>query len=100
VMALRRLLSAVTLALMTTVGMSAPAEARIKRSQSAKVEFKQQHPCPGTGARKGPCKGYVIAPVHGPRHAPARERDCHRMAGAAHRGGNPRAREHAMKSTS
>ena len=37
-----------------------PAEARIKRSQSAKVEFKKEHPCPATGARKGPCKGYVI----------------------------------------
>lgn len=35
-------------------------EARIKRSQSAKVEFKQDNPCPATGARKGPCKGYVI----------------------------------------
>ncbi len=36
------------------------AEARLKRSQSAKVEFKQQHPCPATGSPKGPCKGYVI----------------------------------------
>ena len=35
-------------------------EARIKRSQSAKVEFKLEHPCPASGARKGPCKGYVI----------------------------------------
>lgn len=35
-------------------------EARTKRSQSAKVEFKQQHPCPATGLPKGPCKGYVI----------------------------------------
>jgi hypothetical protein len=37
-----------------------PADASTKRSQSAKVEFKQQHPCPATGAQKGPCKGYVI----------------------------------------
>ena len=36
------------------------AEARTKRSESAKVEFKQQHPCPATGAPKEPCKGYVI----------------------------------------
>ena len=36
------------------------ADARIKRSQSAKVEFKASHPCPANGARKGPCKGYVI----------------------------------------
>ena len=37
-----------------------PAEARIKRSQHAIAEFKRQHPCPATGATKGPCKGYVI----------------------------------------
>ena len=36
------------------------ADARIKRSQTAKVQFKQQHPCPATGARKGPCKGNFI----------------------------------------
>ena len=36
------------------------ADARIKRSQSAKVEFKLANPCPANGARKGPCKGYVI----------------------------------------
>ena len=36
------------------------SDARIKRSQSAKVEFKNDNPCPATGARKGPCKGYVI----------------------------------------
>ena len=36
------------------------ANARIKRSQSAKVEFKYEHPCPDTGARKGPCKGWMI----------------------------------------
>ena len=36
------------------------ADARVKRSQSAKVEFKAEHPCPGSGERKGPCKGYVI----------------------------------------
>lgn len=36
------------------------AEARIKRSQSAKVEFKREQPCPATGTSKGPCKGWVI----------------------------------------
>jgi hypothetical protein len=36
------------------------AEARTKLSQSAKVAFKYQHPCPATGSPKGPCKGYVI----------------------------------------
>jgi len=40
--------------------LSPTAEARIKRSQSAKVEFKAGHPCPANGATKGPCKGYVI----------------------------------------
>ena len=38
----------------------AHAEARTKRSQSAKVEFKHQHPCTATGSPKGRCKGYVI----------------------------------------
>ncbi len=37
-----------------------PIDARTKRSQSAKVEFKQNNPCPANGARKGPCAGYVI----------------------------------------
>lgn len=37
------------------------ADARTKGSQTAKMEFKQEHPCaPATGAHKGPCKGYVI----------------------------------------
>jgi len=36
------------------------ATADTKRSQSAKIEFKKQQPCPATGATKGPCKGYVI----------------------------------------
>jgi len=40
------------------------ADAHIKRSQSAKVEFKYEHPCPASGARKGPCKGYVIDHVN------------------------------------
>ena len=45
-------------------GLYIPADASTKRSQSAKVEFKQQQPCPATGASKGPCKGYVIDHVH------------------------------------
>ena len=36
------------------------SDARIKRSQSAKVEFKRAYPCPSSDASKGPCKGYVI----------------------------------------
>ena len=46
--------------LIAACALSTAADARIKRSQSAKVEFKYEHPCPATGARKGPCKGYVI----------------------------------------
>jgi hypothetical protein len=30
------------------------------RSSSAKAAFKRDHPCPVTGARSGPCGGYVI----------------------------------------
>ena len=37
-----------------------PADAGIKRIQSAKVVFKHQQPCPATGSPRGPCKGYVI----------------------------------------
>jgi hypothetical protein len=37
-----------------------PLDARTKRNQTAKIEFKREHPCPATRARKGPCKGYVI----------------------------------------
>jgi hypothetical protein len=48
----------IVLSLMLAV--AAPADARTKRSQSAKVEFKHEHPCPANGATKGPCKGYVI----------------------------------------
>lgn len=50
----------IRLALIVAVALAAPADARTKRSQSAKIEFKYQNPCPATGARKGPCKGYVI----------------------------------------
>ena len=53
-----RLFAVLMFAISTALSM--PADARIKRSQSAKVEFKYQHPCPATGARKGPCKGYII----------------------------------------
>jgi hypothetical protein len=50
-----------TLALaIAALSLGAPADARIKRSQSAKLAFKAQHPCPATGMSKGPCKGWVI----------------------------------------
>jgi hypothetical protein len=54
----------VSLAVLLALVCAAPAEARTKRSQSAKVEFKREHPCPATGATKGPCKGYVIDHVN------------------------------------
>lgn len=44
----------------TLVFSALPVDARAKRSQSAKTEFKREHPCPATGSSKGPCKGYVI----------------------------------------
>ena len=53
---LTRVLAVAMMVLLTTTH----AEARTKRSQSVKDEFKQQHPCPATGSPKGPCKGYVI----------------------------------------
>lgn len=53
-----KLIAVLTFAI--SAALSMPVDARIKRSQSAKVEFKYQHPCPATGARKGPCKGYII----------------------------------------
>ena len=50
-----------TVAIQLTLGCLSPqAQASTKRSQTAIVEFKQQQPCPTTGAAKGPCKGYVI----------------------------------------
>lgn len=33
---------------------------RIKRSSSAKSEFKRSNPCPSTGRASGGCPGYVI----------------------------------------
>lgn len=44
----------------TSLGFSGSVDAGAKRSQSAKVQFKLQNPCPASGATKGPCKGYVI----------------------------------------
>jgi len=62
--ALRKTGQSCSLALVSVLvflGAASPSvDARIKRSQSAIVEFKSQHPCPATGAPKGPCKGYVI----------------------------------------
>jgi len=51
---------AAMIAALIAAAYSLPADAAIKRSQSAKVAFKASHPCPANGATKGPCKGYVI----------------------------------------
>jgi hypothetical protein len=59
----RQLFASALLGLALVIG-AAPADARTKRSQSAKVEFKHEHPCPATGATKGPCRGYVIDHVN------------------------------------
>ena len=49
--------SALLFLLLATTGF---ADSRIKRSQTAKAEFKLEHPCPANGAMKRPCPGYVI----------------------------------------
>src|SRR5438045_1786879 len=33
---------------------------KIKRSPTAKRDFRRQNPCPSTGKTSGPCPGYVI----------------------------------------
>ena len=40
--------------------LMAYADSRTIHSAGAKAEFKRLHPCPVTGARSGPCGGYVI----------------------------------------
>lgn len=37
-----------------------PRDGHVKRSVSAKNEFKREYPCPATGERRGACPGYVI----------------------------------------
>jgi hypothetical protein len=41
-------------------GVQRDSHSRIKRSASAKNDFKRQHPCPSTGRSSGACPGYVI----------------------------------------
>ena len=36
------------------------ADGKTIRINSAKTEFKREHPCPATGAKSGACGGYVI----------------------------------------
>lgn len=48
----------ILLVLIATLPLIANAERH--RSQKAKAEFKQLHPCPATGRQKGSCPGYII----------------------------------------
>jgi hypothetical protein len=41
-------------------GVKRGSRGRIARSQTAKNQFKKQHPCPSTGKSSGVCPGYVI----------------------------------------
>lgn len=45
-------------------GVQRDARGRIKRSSSAKQQFRSAHPCPSTGRRSGRCPGYVIDHIH------------------------------------
>lgn len=46
--------------LIAFLAINSTAISKTKRSQSAKIEFKRENPCPATGAPKEPCKGWVI----------------------------------------
>jgi len=44
----------------TSPSVPRDSHGRIKRSSTAKTEFKKAHPCPSTGKATGACPGYVI----------------------------------------
>lgn len=46
--------------LVALVFLAPVAEARIQRSQAARLAFVKVHACPATGLHKLPCRGYVI----------------------------------------
>ena len=52
-------------------GVARDSHGRIKRSQSAKNEFKHSHPCPSNGKTGGACPGYVIDHVQALKHGGA-----------------------------
>ncbi len=41
-------------------GVQRDSDGKIKRSESAKYNFKKNNPCPSTGSPSGSCPGYVI----------------------------------------
>lgn len=47
-----------TIALMRTCERT--PNGRIRRSSSARHAFRELHPCPATGAKAGPCPGYLV----------------------------------------
>jgi hypothetical protein len=44
----------------TYSGVQRDSNGKIERSESAKYDFKKNHPCPSTGSSTGACAGYVI----------------------------------------
>ena len=52
-------------------GVARDGRGRIKRSSSAKNEFKRGHPCPSTGKSGGACPGYVVDHVQALKHGGA-----------------------------
>jgi hypothetical protein len=52
-------------------GVTRDRHGRIKRSESAKHDFKRSHPCPSTGKSGGACPGYVIDHVQALKHGGA-----------------------------
>jgi hypothetical protein len=44
------------------------ASGRIRRSSAARRQFRNQNPCPTTGATTGPCPGFVIDHVKALKH--------------------------------
>src|SRR5438094_2595413 len=41
------------------VGVTRDSHGRIKRSETARLDFEHHHPCPSTGKTSGACPGYV-----------------------------------------
>jgi hypothetical protein len=44
---------------------------RIRRNSAARREFRNAHPCPGTGYTSGPCAGFVIDHIQALKHGGA-----------------------------
>lgn len=42
------------------VGVTRDSHGKIKRSETARLDFEHHHPCPSTGKPSGACPGYVI----------------------------------------